>query len=402
MPLLPGLIFHFITLSIFIMRKGFIISLLTILFFSCKKDENAIPGPEPTGIISGKIVAQNNRTPINRALVFVTTPSGFYSTYTDVNGNFTLTAASGDQNLHIQTGNGDKFRTTLRVTVAENQTTTLSVPVNLNQVASLAYVPGIYDKIESILRDTLGYNATALDPTMLNNLPSLSSYDAIFLNCGVQGFNVNPMSDYVLSNYVSAGGSIYASDWTMDFLQGQYTAGTVCGTDRYYGFIQDSLVCSRRTGIVSTVMGANVVSPELQTYLGRNTMDITYNLASWERIQNINNNFWETMITDPTDNSPLFIRTNKYFVDNGSLPPVIGQPDPTQVTLCHTLPTGKSVTITVSADEAASHVAHGDHNGSCNNNNDAGWIYYTTFHNEHNGLIHDDVKRILEFMILNL
>jgi hypothetical protein len=378
-----------------------LIGLSCIFFFSCKKDE-IITTPEPTGIISGKIVAQNNRTPIPNALIFVTTPNGFYSTYTDVDGNFTLTAAAGDRDLHIQTGNGDKFRTVLRVSITEDQTTILSLPVNLNQVASLAYIPGTYDKIESILRDTLGYNAQYIDPNNLMNIIGISSYDAVFINCGTMNFNTNPTTDSVLARYVSAGGSIYASDYAMDFIEGKFVLGTACGTDRYFGFIPDSLVCSRRTGTVSTVVGANVVSQELQTYLGRNAMDIIYNLGTWERIQYVNNDFWETMITDPTDGSPLFIRSNQYHQNSSTPPPAIGHQDPTQVTVCHTLPTGKKVNITISTDEAVSHFSHGDTTGSCNNPNNSGWIYFTTFHNEQNGFINQDMKRILEFMILNL
>jgi len=379
-----------------------VLGFVSVFFFSCKKDDANITEPEPTGIISGKVLAQNNRTPIAHALVFVTTDQQLYSTYTDVNGDFTLTAAAGERDLHIQTGNGDKFRTILRVTINENQTTTLSVPANLNQVASLAYVPGIYDKIETILRDTLGYNAAMLVPSSLMTINTLTPYDAIFINCGTQNMNVNPFIDTALSNYVSAGGSIYASDYAMDFLEGQYTFATSCGTERLYGFIPDSMVCSRRIGTVSTVVNANIVSPELQAYLGRSTMNINYNLTSWERIQNINNNFWETMITDPTDGSPLFIRTHQYHQNTGSLPPVVGQQDPDHVTLCHTLADGKKLTITVSTTEAAAHIAHGDNTGMCNNPNDSGWIYFTTFHNEHNGLINEDMKRILEYMILNL
>jgi hypothetical protein len=80
----------------------------------------------------------------------------------------------------------------------------------------------------------------------------------------------------------------------------------------------------------------------------------------------------------------------------------VGQQDPDHVTLCHTLEDGKKLTITVSTAEAAAHIAHGDSTGMCNNPNDSGWIYFTTFHNEHNGLINEDMKRILEYMILNL
>lgn len=373
------------------------------VFSSCKKDSpDPKTTPEITGTLTGKVVSPNNRTPIRYALVFISTDTQVYSTYTDTEGNFSLTAAAGNHDLHVQTGHGDKFRTIIPVTVAANQTTALSDIVRLNLVANFAFVAGSFDKIESILIDTLGYSAASITNTNLQNIAGLVNYDAVFINCGAYNAFVNPNSDTALGNFVAAGGSLYLSDYSMNFLSGQYSFATDCSVERTYGFIPDAAVCSRRIGPVSVVPQANIVSQELQYFLGKNNMNISYNLGSWERIQQIDNSYWETMVTDPTDNSPLLIRTNRYTNSSNNVPQVVGNNDTTMVTICHQLPNGNSLTLTVNANALAAHLAHGDTQGPCNNPNQSGWVYFTTFHNEHNGLISEDVKHILEYMILNL
>ncbi len=387
------------------MRKLLSIALfasLTVIVFSCKK--NSIENtdiPEITGTITGKVVSPNNRTPIRYALVFISTPKKLYSTNTDINGNFSLTAAAGlAQELHVQTGNGDKFHSVIQVDVVPNQTTALSDLLRLNQTGNFGYLAGAFDKIESLLIDSLGYNAQSINSTNIQNIAGISNFDVLFINCGAFNTYENPNIDSAFSNFVSGGGSLYLSDYSMDFLTGQ-NALTACQTPRYNGFIADSTVCSRRTGLVSVVPNAHIVSPELQYYMGKDSMSIGYNLGSWERIQSIDNNFWQTMITDPTDNSPLLIRTNQYSNGNNNAPRV-GSSDTSQVTICHQLGNGSSITITVNANSVADHLAHGDSIGTCNNPYQTGWIYFTTFHNEHNGQISEDVKHIMEFMILNL
>ncbi len=379
---------------------GMVLLFGVMLMSACKKDESAGDiEPEKTGVISGKVVAPNQRTPISRALVFISTANQFYSTYTDINGQFNLTAAIGNHELQVQTGHGDIFRTIVPVSITENQTTALSAPIQLNLVANLAFISGSYDKIETILMDSLGYSAASLNYTHLQHISGLAPYDAVFINCGAFNAFVNFNTDTALSQYVTGGGSIYASDFSMNFITGQH-AFIACDQNRFYGFMPDSTVCSRRTGTISVVPEAQVVSPELQQFLGKNTMLINYNLGTWERIQSINNNVWETLVTDPTDQSPLLIRTNRF---NGSQPPAaVGSTDTSRVTICHRVPNGNPVTITISNSALAAHLAHGDVIGACNNPQQRGWVYFTTFHNEHNGMISNDVRKILQFMILNL
>lgn len=388
-------------------------ALITLLLLgqSCSKNtDDQINDNNPiTGTVTGKVVAGNNTRPVNHALVFISAGSKLYYTYSDRQGNFSLKAPAGSQKLHIQTGDGSMFRTVIPVDIIASQTIVVpSTSVRLLQVATLAYVAGNYDKIEQLLIDSMGYAATALSPLDLQNINTLIQYDAIFLNCGSNNSSsVSASTDQALGDYVANGGSLYVSDWAVAYLMGQtLTSSSPCGVPKSFGFIPDSTLCSRRTGSMGMFYGTQIVSTDLQQYMGKTTMDINYDLGSWEKIQSIDNSFWETMIKENGTNLPLLVRTNNYTNPNAGNLPRIGNVDSNYVTICHvqqdSTGTSTSITISISINDLATHLAHGDHVGECNNPNSAGRIYFTTFHNEPNGLISPDVKSILEFMILNL
>jgi hypothetical protein len=384
----------------------FLLPVITMLFFSqCKKQDQ--PDGEPAlskGIVTGKVVAANNVTPIRSAHVFIADGDKFHSTFTDVNGVFSLEAAAGSRQLNIQTGNGHMFRTVMDVTVLENQTVTLpGASVKLNQVANLAYVPGNYDKIEQILVDTLGYTATSITTTSFNNLNFIAQYDAIFINCGDNGMMpMNAARDLTLGNYVANGGSLYVSDWAVSCLVGSsFTPG--CVTPKPGGFLPDSLLCTEKSGNQMTIPLAPVVSPSLQAYLNKNTMSVVFDLGSWERVNLFNSNFWEVMVTESAAaNSPLLLRSNLYSNNSRGTVNVGSNNNNNWVTICHKPAGSNPVTITIPSNAVAAHLAHGDSLGECGNEDGSGRIYFTTFHNAHNGQVGSDVKNILQYMILNL
>ncbi len=381
-------------------------ALLPVLFLiSCKKEDT----PEEIvalGNISGKIVAANHTSPIKNATVFTYNNGKVYITHTDMTGSFVLEAPAGNRHLTIQSGDGSMFRTEMDVVVTEGQTTQVSSQaVNLQQVATLAYIPGTFDKIENILVDSLGYTATSITWSMLSNISNISGYDAIFLNCTSESNmpQVTGPTDITLGDYVANGGSLYVSDWAVRALVGQHlNASDPCSIERWGGFIADSLLCVRKTGIVSTVSNAPIVSTSLQAYLNKTTIDeIVYNLVAWEKINYLDASFWETMVTDPTGN-PLLIRTNEYTNPTKGTINIGNAGNSGYSQVCVTVAGGQHITLSVKNADVASLLAAGATSGTCNNENGAGRIYYTTFHNEPNGLIGPDMKNIQEYVILNL
>jgi hypothetical protein len=346
--------------------------------------------------------AANNAIPIRNAHVFILDGEKMYASRTDMNGSFTLEAPAGRQQLNIQTGNGHMFRTTMDVTITANQTTALPGPaISLNQVANLAYIKGDYDKIEQILTDTLGYSATQIHTSDFAHISNIAQYDAIYINCGdPYALPMNPQFDQTLATYVANGGSLYVSDWAVSCLNGNVIY-TPCPAPRPGGFIPDSLLCTRQTGFPTAYNSSPVVSPSLQAYLNKTHIFVSYNLPSWEHINIAHPAFWEVMVTNP-GNEPLFIRSDKYS-DNSRGTVNIGTSNNNNwVTICHKPAGSNPVTITIPISALPAHLAHGDAVGACGNEDGSGQIYFTTFHNAHNGQIGADVKNILQYMILNL
>lgn len=372
-----------------------------LLFTQCKKNDQSGDdnSPPPTGTVTGRVVAANNVTPISLAKVFIDAGGTTYATQTNTSGEFSLNAPAGLQKLYIQTGNGHIFRTVMDVTVKVNETVTLpGASVTLNQVANLAYIKGDYDRIEKILVDSLGYTATEIQHSHLSNINNIAQFDAIFINCtGAQP----PLFDQPLSNYIANGGSLYVSDYAVRYLVGNYNYTGPCTTVRPGGFLPDSLLCVHQSGNVMNIPTAPVVSPPLQAYLNKNNIFVSFNLNSWEKVYQYNSAFWEVMVTD-NQNNPLLVRTHQYS-DNSRGTVNIGSPNNNNwVTICHKPNGSNPITITIPQNALAAHLAHGDVVGPCDNEDGSGQIYYTTFHNAHNGGIAPDVKNILQFMILNL
>lgn len=389
-----------------LLKVSSLVFLSASLFISCKKDSVPDITPEIFGHISGKIVAANHTTAIRVATVFIYSNGQTYITQTDVNGSFVLEAPAGNQHLTIQTGDGSMFRTEMNVSITEGQTTAISSqPIQLNQVANLAYIPGIYDKIERILIDSMGYTATALTWPMINTLSNITGYDAIFINCTGESDmqTISGITDSNLADYVANGGSLYVSDWANKCLIGKHNLQSdPCSTERVGGFIADSLLCARRSGISRSIMNAAITSSSLQAYLNKNTInEIVYNLGSWEEIHYLDNNFWETMVTD-TAGTPLLIRTNQYSNPQRGTISIGSAANNGYSRVCVRGSGNDRFTLSVKTSDVPSLLAQGATMGSCANSTGSGRIYYTTFHNEPNGHIGEDIKNILQYVILDL
>lgn len=401
------------------MKRKSIIYLIVLMllssavYFSCKKDKENPPvdsDPVSYGIIKGTVFSQNE-TPIGGAKVFVENGEEILLCFSDNNGNFELSVPAGDRIVNIQTGKGNIFRSDYLVSVVANQTTNLPVEKStLNQVAQLAYITGAYDQIETLIIDSLGYTATEISINDLNNLSTLMNYTGIFLNCG-KSDALDAVKYENLRQFVIDGGSLYASDWAVEYLTGDGYTKSLGGINRdaapmfplktcagdVGGFIPDSLLCTQKVGPAMTITGADIVAADIEAYLGQNTLDVEYDLGSWEQILICESPF-EVLVNDNTY-GPLAVRlaigslgwsSNKQLNEQG------------WITICHIPPGNPNnpITITVSINSWPAHQAHGDNQGPCAGA--GGTIYYTTFHNHVQGVISDDVQKLMEYFILNL
>jgi len=330
-----------------------------ISFNACKKEssESETPVPEETyGTVSGRVMSANLSVPIAGANVVCKDQS----TTTNTNGEFSLSIPTGNQTLTIYTGNGELFQSEIPVNVSQDEEITLPESTcYLMQVGTMAYVPGIYDKIEQIIIDSLGYTATMLQPYDLMNSANLVGIDAIFLNCD----NEPPLNSSIynnLSSFFASGGSIYASDFAVEYLTGDgnpgpggqhishdhYSFQTSCMNGMLGGFLDDTVLCTSKSGTMGMIQDVKILDSGIITALGKDSLDIYYDLGGWEIIHSLDLPFHTIMEkTNGYPNGPVAVKTNP---------------------------------------------------------GEAGTIFFTTFHNEPQGVVSEDVKKILQYFILNL
>ncbi|WP_315054771.1 carboxypeptidase-like regulatory domain-containing protein [Chryseobacterium indoltheticum] len=385
-----------------------LIFIILLSFGSCRSDsetpaEITIDNTIKTGKLTGKVMSQNGTRPIGGASVFTFDEKyKIYYTTSDADGNFTLEAPAGNQRIHIQTGDGSNFRTQIAATVKNNETVNLNADqTKLNQVAKIAYVKGTYDKIEDIIQ-TLGYNATEITNADLANINTIAQYDIIFLNCGSRNYSVNqslyPAIDANLAVFVANGGSIYASDWDVSYLVGGTDNTSNCSLAG--GFVPDTKLCSKNTG-TSGIVAATVNNAGLSTALGFNTVNIDFDLSSWQKITNYDPAYWEVLVKETSSNNALMIRTNHFTATGIPSTPIGNAPNSTFTTVCITLPGNIQISISVPTITVPYLVALGATVGPCSGSTNSGYIYYTSFHNHASGNI-GNAGVILQYVILNL
>ncbi len=385
-----------------------LIFIILLSFGSCRSDsetpaEITIDNTVKTGKLTGKVMSQNGTKPIGGASVFTFDEKyKIYYTTSDADGNFTLEAPAGNQTIHIQTGDGSNFRTQIAATVKNNETVNLNADqTKLNQVAKIAYVKGTYDKIEDIIQ-TLGYNATEITNADLANINTIAQYDIIFLNCGSRNYSVNqslyPAIDANLAVFVANGGSIYASDWDVSYLVGGTDNTSNCSLAG--GFVPDTKLCSKNTG-TSGIVAATVNNAGLSTALGFNTVNIDFDLSSWQKITNYDPAYWEVLVKETSSNNALMIRTNHFTATGIPSTPIGNAPNSTFTTVCITLPGNIQISISVPTITVPYLVALGATVGPCSGSTNSGYIYYTSFHNHASGNI-GNAGVILQYVILNL
>lgn len=335
-----------------------------VVIFSCSKDEEDEILNVPQGKISGKVYSKSGK-PMAGIRVFISEYPQFH-TMSIKDGSFTLSAPEGKHTLVLQGGKGNIFQTILSVNVKSNQSITLTQSQTvLTQIGNLAYIKGAYDRIETIIIDSLGYMATELFITDLDSLSKLQPFQAIFLNCGKSGM-LDSLKYANLENFVTGCGSIYASDWAVEYLTGdgnfkgqihrEHGSGAAIPktpgncVPKIGGFIPDSSLCTSKSGSSGIIDSIDIVYPALQVLLGKTKMSIHYDLGIWEVINLLNPNYI-TLLQDntATNYGPLAVWIQ--------------------------------------------------YNTTCTK---GGNIVYTTFHNEPYGGTSPDVMQILQFFIVNM
>jgi hypothetical protein len=244
------------------------------------------------------VCAPDGVTWLSAADAFVTRSDGSrVATSTDSDGRYHLDDVPvGEQVVEVVKGS---FTASIPVTIVSGQTTV--VPEDECQLEAenlhIAVVTGDYDRVQDVLTG-IGIDATAVDTypssfansswvtDLLGNRELLFQYDIIFLNCGLgdlpftaRFFNTIPPETLAnLRDFVSQGGSVYASDWAYYVVEKTWPD--------FVGFRGDDATGgSAKVGTAPQNVTANVVDAPMSLALGQTSMELHYPLSAWVVIE---------------------------------------------------------------------------------------------------------------------
>lgn len=248
---------------------------LSVSMVSCSDDSPSNPADGvyngEYGTVTGKFTTPNGKPISGVEVSVVSNYSNLVTVFSDANGGFTHTKVPvGKQEIKGAKGN---FSAVNQVTIQKNKTANIK-DVLIQPNNKLAYVFGYYDEIQDIIGE-LGYNSFMLsvgdleDPSKLN----YSNYSALFLNCGADD-DFNPEVKTTLINFLKDGGLIYASDLTARYVEFLFPG--------QFSYLED--------GKEQEVM-ATIIDDQIKTNLGKDKINIVYDLDGWFQIGSISSEF---------------------------------------------------------------------------------------------------------------
>lgn len=283
--------------------------LIPFLFLSaigCNESTFHKPGTAEAGLspgeVYGRVCSADGRTWRSDALAYVNLfdeENRLYETvlaYTDRDGYFLLSDLPPEQYHHVYVQYGGDTLLDTEVWVGDGERIELPEPDCFNPAdLDVAVVLGDYDDFELVL-DNMGFaNYQLVDGLSITDLQdflldaeSMSQYDIIFFNGGheeqgvIYGDSDGGVSTQIMTNirdYVSAGGSVYASDWAYDDVE-------IGWPDRIDFVGNDDEPDAAQLGEYSYLTAA-VSDSAMADWLGDNYIDIEYDLPVWPPIENV-------------------------------------------------------------------------------------------------------------------
>jgi len=254
------------------------------------------------GMLRGRVCDPSGRTWLPDALAYVNIVDEtgvVYDTkqaFTDLDGRWEISDLPGERSYTVYVQYGSDILQAEEVYVPSGTTVELAEPDCFDPVAlDVAIVTGDYDDFD-ILLDRMGFAnydlvdgqdaATVRD--FLADAEALARYDIIFFNGGFveEGVIYNPADaadPEVLQNlqnvrdYVSAGGTIYASDWAYDLVEMGWP-------DRLDFVGADEVRDEAQLGDYAAINAA-VSDSAMSEFLGKQYLEVDYDLPVWPPIE---------------------------------------------------------------------------------------------------------------------
>ncbi len=259
--------------------------------------------PTYPGSIAGRVCDPNGTQWLADATVYVNVADengvivDVRTAYTDKNGDWLIADLAPDVEYTVYIQHGDEIVDTELVFVANGEDVRLPDPSCFDPLElSIAIVTGDYDDIDTVL-ESMGFaNYRVVDGTseallteFLTDADQLGGYDIVFFNGGHVEEGIfydydptNPTPDQVVSNlraYVAGGGSVYASDWSYDVIE--------IGWPDAIDFLGDDNARDAAQLGEYALVDAKVTDEALAEFLGKNEIEIEYDLPVWPPIESV-------------------------------------------------------------------------------------------------------------------
>lgn len=291
------------------------------------------PGCSP-GRVTGLACAPNG-TPIAGARIYAETADCdgrpvTREVFAGDNGNFSLDGlAPGPTTVMVSAGS---FEGVYDVVVIADRSVPLDERADKEclgtDAAAIAVVSGEFDSIETIVGGLGfeldlycgGFDGNYGARALFGQWDLLSQYDVIFLNCGLTiDFSSREAGVMVqnLRRFVSEGGSLYISDLAANVIEAVWPQKVQFRSERFAGFDDGDPCCTcidcppqcnanaqgQQGACMGTIQGggfcegesfggfgnegvrrATVNNASLQQFLGRNTLDVRFDVGGWVEI----------------------------------------------------------------------------------------------------------------------
>ena len=256
--------------------------------------------PAGSGTIDGRVCASDGATWLSGATVYVQDAAGnrVSQDETDAEGRYHLVGVPpGAQVIHIEAGS---FTSTVDVVVTAGQTSvipddqcTLTAPD-----VTVAVVSGAYDRVEDVLArigvdpanitmyDGGGFFLAPYVSELLEDYQALSRYDIVFLNCGLNdrefdnALDANQVAVANLRQFVTEGGSVYASDWAYALIERAWP-------DLVDFVGDDAGIGSSKQGDIASAIAGTIIDVQLIAAMGAAAIELHYPLPAWVPVQSV-------------------------------------------------------------------------------------------------------------------